>query len=184
MIAKARTGPARQVETRSRGKAMQAEPISLLYERGRRTEELGEHPTYAPAIMQLPRPRQLHIGLHAAAGDRDRAGWQSHAEHGRQIDLPRYRADLPFKGRRQIRESGVAGPLHIRKIGRQVDHYFETRHYAQPLSAVGAVDSASVVLHAEVERSLPPSLHWFRSMPSCSTRPCDAASSTLLRPGG
>src|SRR5258707_453373 len=75
----------------------------------------------ARAIMQSPRPGKLEIGLHTTTSDCDRAGRQRHADYNRQIDLPRYRADLPLERRGHVRKSRIAGPLNVREIGWQVD---------------------------------------------------------------
>src|ERR1700730_4798044 len=52
-----------------------------------------------PAAAQLPRPRNLHIGLDAATSDTRCARRQPRADDDRQVDFSRYRADLPLDRR-------------------------------------------------------------------------------------
>ncbi len=69
-------------------------------------EEFREHAADAPAVMQLPRPWQLDVGLCAAPGDVDGAGRQRDAGGDREVDLPRHRADLPFDAGRDVGKAG------------------------------------------------------------------------------
>src|SRR5260370_25736714 len=85
----------------------------------RGTEELRQHAAQTPTIAQFPRPWHLQIGLRAAACYLGRPGRQRHAEHQRQVDLPRDRTDLPLDRRSNVGESGASRRFDVCEVCRQ-----------------------------------------------------------------
>src|SRR5205809_8060474 len=68
-------------------------------------DELRDHSAEAPAVMQFPRPGKLHIRLRTTPGNIGRAGRQSHADDGGEVNFAGDRTDLPFDGWRYVGKS-------------------------------------------------------------------------------
>jgi len=100
--------------------------------------------------VQFPRPWHLQVRLRAAACYIDRPGRQRHAEHQGQVDLPRYRADLPLDGWSDIRKSRASRRFNVCEVGRQVHQQFEAGGYPQSPSRVRAVDRPTAIPSAEI----------------------------------
>src|SRR6202171_5706965 len=122
------------------------------YVRG--TEELGQHTAHAPTFIQLPRPWQLQVRLRAAARYVDRAGRKRHADDHGQVDLPRYRTDLPLYRRSSIRKPRTSRSADVCKIRRQIQQQLQARRYAHAPSGICAVDRSTAVPSADIHSIL------------------------------
>src|SRR5229473_4706574 len=122
------------------------------YVRG--TEELGQHTAHAPTFIQFPRPWQLQVRLRAAARYVDRTGRKRHADDHGQVDLPRYRTDLPLYRRSNIRKPRTSRSADVCKIRRQIQQQLQARRYAQAPSGVCAIDRSTAVPSADIHSVL------------------------------